>query len=130
MTAVSIESPHLCTKSLAIPAPGQQPSFDDVAGIVLTGALFDLSVCVMCFTQAGLDRWTRRLEEDHPSVTLLDILNTNRATLADWKEFLRTQAYDITVLYGTKPELEANRLSADYVKALVEAVPEGLVMVT
>jgi hypothetical protein len=40
------------TKSLAIPAPGRKPNFDDVAGIALTAALCNLSVCVLCLTLA------------------------------------------------------------------------------
>jgi hypothetical protein len=118
------------TKSLAIPAPGKQPTFDEVTSIVLTGACFGLSVCVMCLTQEMLERWMGRLQAHPKSVTLLDVLNTNRATLADWKAFLGSQPHDITVLSGVQSELQAGQLSVGYLKALVEAVPAGLVMVT
>jgi hypothetical protein len=58
----------------------------------------------------------------------MDVLNTNRATLADWKELLGSHAYDVTVLHGANAELRAGHLSLGYVKALVDAVPAGLVV--
>jgi hypothetical protein len=117
------------TKSLAIPAPGRKPNFDDVAGIALTAALCNLSVCVLCLTQGMLGCWMRRLGDFSVPITLLDVLNTNRATLADWEVFLSGGSYDVIVLHGARVELQADRLSVGYVKALVDAVPSGLVMV-
>jgi hypothetical protein len=94
------------------------------------GASFgEQSVCVLCLTQELLERWMRELEQLSAPITLLDVLNTNRATLADWKEMLGSHAYDVTVLHGACAELRAGRLSVGYVKVLVDAVPSGLVMV-
>ena len=118
------------TKSLAIPAPGRRPSFEEVAAIALMGAtICGQSVCVLCLTQELLERWMCKLEVLSAPVTLLDVVNTNRATLEDWKELLSGHAYDVTVLHGTCRELRADRLSVGYVKALVDAVPSGLVIV-
>jgi hypothetical protein len=100
-----------------------------VAGIALTAALCNLSVCVLCLTQGMLERWMRRLDEFSAPITLLDVLNTNPATLADWEAFLSGGSYDVVVLHGAQVELQANRLSVGYVKALVDAVPSGLVIV-
>ena len=117
-------------KSLAIPAPGKQPTFDEVADIVLTGAHFELSSCVLCLAQEMLERWINRLDNSPAPVALLDVLNTNQATLTDWQMFLRRQVYDITVLSGALAEMQAGRLSPGYVQALVDAIPSGLVMLT
>lgn len=118
------------TKTLAVPSPGREPNFEEVAGIALMGAaICGQSVCVLCLTQQILERWTCYLEESSMPVTLLDVLNTNRATLADWTKFLSGQTYDITVLHGVQSELRADHLSVCYVTALVDAVPSGLVVV-
>jgi hypothetical protein len=116
-------------KSLAVPVNGRVPSFEEVTGIIKLAVGFDLSVCVLCLNQPVLERWIDWSEEQTEPITLLDILNNNQATLSDWKDFLRNQSYDLTVLAGVKTELEAKRLSAGYVEALVKAVPSGLVMV-
>ena len=116
-------------KSLAVPAPGKQPAFEEVAHIVLTGALCGLSVCIMCLTQEMLERWMHQLHDCPHRFTLLDVLNTNRATLADWKALLRRQSYDVTVLHGVRSEVRARRVAVGYVKGLVDAVSSGLVVV-
>ncbi|GAB4538451.1 MAG: hypothetical protein Kow0063_26280 [Anaerolineae bacterium] len=118
------------TKSLAIPAPGKRPGFDQVAAIALMGAITcSQSVCVLCLTQELLERWLRRLEELPAPVTLLDVTGNNRATLKDWQELLGHHACDVTILHGACDELRVNRLSVGYVRALVEAVPSGLVVI-
>jgi hypothetical protein len=118
------------TKPLAIPAPGSRPRFEEVTAIALMAAeICDQSVCVLCLTQETLQSWIRRLEEFSAPVILLDVLNTNRATLADWKALLSEQSYDVTILHDAQSELQANRLSVGYVKELVDAVPSGLVVV-
>lgn len=124
-------NPHTpTTKSLAIPAPGREPTFDEVANIALvSAAVCDQSVCVMCLTHEVLERWLCRLGEFSAPVALLDVLNTNRATLNDWEAFLSNQIYDITVLHGVRSELHAKRLSSGYVRALIDAVPSGLVVI-
>lgn len=122
--------PPQATKSLAIPAPGSRPRFEQVAAIALMAAeICGQSVCVLCLTQETLQRWICRLEKFSAPVTLLDVLNTNRATLADWKTLLSQQSYDVTILHGVHYELQADRLSVGYVKELVDAVPSGLVVV-
>jgi hypothetical protein len=123
-------NPHTpTTKSLAIPAPGRRPTFYEVANIALvSAAVWDQSVCVMCLTQEVLERWLCRLGEFPAPVALLEVLNTNRATLNDWEAFLSSQTYDITVLHGVQSELRAKRLSCGYVRALIDAVPSGLVV--
>ena len=52
-----------------------------------------------------LERWKSRLEDLSHPVTLLDVLNTNRATLEDWQTFLNAQPHDVTVLHGVQSEL-------------------------
>jgi len=118
------------TKVLAVPASGKQPAFDEVVDIAFTGAFCGLSVCVVCLTEEMLERWRSRLEDLAHPVTLLDVLNTNRATLEDWQTFLSAQTHDITVLHGVQSELSANKTSASYVTALVDAIPSGLVVAT
>jgi hypothetical protein len=87
------------------------------------------SVCVLCLTQELLERWMCQLEDLPAPITLLDVVDTNRATLADWKELLSRDTHDVTVLHGAYPEIKAKRLSVGYVKALVDAVPSGLVII-
>ena len=88
-------NPHTpTTKSLAVPAPGRKPTFDEVANIALVSAAnCDQSVCVICLSQEVLECWMCRLLEFPAPVTRLDMLNTNRATLNDWKAFLSNQTY-------------------------------------
>ena len=122
--------PHpVPTKVLAIPTSGKQPAFDEVVDIALTGAFCGLSVCVMCLTEEMLDRWRSRLEDLSHPIILLDVLNTNRATLEDWQAFLNAQTHDVTALHGAQSELNANWISVSYVTALVDAIPSGLVVV-
>jgi hypothetical protein len=106
------------TKSLAIPAPGRKPNFDDVAGIALTAALCNLSVCVLCLTQGMLGCWMRRLGDFSVPISYSSV-----------ECRLSGGSYDVIVLHGARVELQADRLSVGYVKALVDAVPSGLVMV-
>ena len=124
------DTPTQATKSLAIPTPGIEPSFQEVATIAVMGATFcGQSVCVLCLTQEFLERWMCQLAGHAASITLLDVLNTNRATLRDWTELLGSHDYDITVLHGACSELRARRISVGYIRALIDAVPSGLVMV-
>jgi hypothetical protein len=132
MTSLTFTSdpPLKATKSLAIPTPGIQPSFEEVATIAAMSATFcGQSVCVLCLTQEILERWMCQLAGHSASITLLDVLSTSRATLKDWTELLGSHDYDITVLHGACSELRARRISVGYVKALIDAVPSGLVMV-
>jgi hypothetical protein len=115
-------------KSLAVPAPGASPTFDNVADIALTAASFEQAICVMCLTQELLKRWMLKLNASDASVASLDTFDANRATLADWEAFLSAQSYDIVVLHGVRAELQARRLSVSYVKSLMDAIPSGLVM--
>ena len=119
------------TKSLIIPAKGKQPTFNEVANIVLTGAMCEMSVAVFCLTQELLSTWACRLEQSNFTVSLphLELLDLNHATLPDWQAFLGSQSYDMTVLHGAQAELRANQLSVEYVKALIDAAPSELVMV-
>jgi hypothetical protein len=86
------------------------------------------SVCVLCLTQELLEGWMCQLAGEAASITLLDVLNTNRATLRDWTELLGSHNYDITVLHGACSELRTKRISLGYIKVLVDAVPSGLVV--
>lgn len=132
---LSVEKPATeitvqATKSLVIPAPGKRPSFDQVAAIALVGAITcSQSVCVLCLTQDLLEHWMSQLEELPAPVMLLDVVGNNRATLKDWKKLLSSHACDLTILHGACAELRANRLSVGYVRALVDAVPSGFVMI-
>ena len=124
------DPPIQAAKSLAIPASGIQPSFQEVATIAVMGVtVCGQSVCVLCLTQELLERWMCHLAGHAASITLLDVLSTNRATLRDWTELLGSHNYDITVLHGACSELRAGRISVGYVKALIDAVPSGLVVI-
>lgn len=115
-------------KMLAFPASSRaaQP-FERISNIVLTGAYCGLSVCVLCFSGELLAQWQQQLAADSP-VILLDLLNSNRATLADWKGYLRDQHYDLVVLHGVQSEMKKQQLSAGYVKLLTDAVSSGLII--
>jgi len=84
----------------------------------------------VCLTEEMLERWRSRQEDLSHPVTLLDVLNTNRATHEDWQTLLSAQTHDITVLHGVQSELSANRVSASYVTVWADAIPSGLVVVT
>jgi hypothetical protein len=100
--------PTLVTnKSLAIPAHEKRPSFDEVAAIALMGAtICGQSVCVLCLTQELLEHWMYRLEGLPAPIILLDVVDTSRTTLADWKKFLSNHIHDVTVLHGAFRELK------------------------
>ncbi len=117
------------TKSLIVPAPGRQPTFDNVTNIVFLGMLCDLSVCVICLSEESWQCWQGWREKCQGSVTLMDLFNINQAVLADWETFLGSHPYDMIVLDGARVELQADRISVGYVTTLVEAVPSGMVMV-
>lgn len=116
-------------KSLALPIRGRNPSFAEVSGIALTGALLGMSVCVICLTESALAEWQKRLEEKSSLPASLHVLDAHRATLTDWEGFLRGSMYDMVVLQGAGGGLQEGWLSPGYVKALVEAIPRGLILV-
>ena len=115
-------------KSLALPVRGKSPTFTEVANIALTGALWGMSVCVICVTEDALAHWQHKGEEGSPLPPSLHILDAHRATLADWEGFLRGSVYDMIVFQGVQAGLQGGWLSLGYVRALVEAIPQGLIL--
>jgi hypothetical protein len=81
-------------------------------------------------TQELLESWLRWLEQFPATVRLPEVLNIDQATLGDWRGFLSDQHYDITIFHGTCAELRADRLSVDYVVALANAMPTGMVVLS
>ncbi|NJN95563.1 MAG: hypothetical protein HC875_16365 [Anaerolineales bacterium] len=115
-------------KRLALPRPGKLPTFDDLVNLVWVSILWEMPVGILCLTQESLDLWTGWLERFPAGLPALDVLDINQATLADWQAFLRDQSYDVTLLHGASAELQANRLSIPYVMALVNAAPDGVIV--
>ncbi len=115
-------------KMLALPRPGNSPAFNDMANLVWVNTLWNMSVGVLCLTQESLDLWTGWLERFPGGLPSLDVLDINQATLEDWRDFLPRQAYDLTILHGAYAELQAGRLAAGYIAALVQAAPAGVVV--
>jgi hypothetical protein len=116
-------------KSLALPTGSQPPNFDQVVQTILAGIMCDLSVGVLCLTQAALDEWLDWPGRLSPSLARFDVLECDQATLSDWQTFLSSRSYDLTVLHGVCAELQAGRLAAFYVTALIDAVPAGMVVI-
>jgi hypothetical protein len=114
---------------LAVPSWGRKsPTFFDIAYLVWVNTLWDMSVGVLCLTQETLDLWDIWLKQFPDELPLLDLFDINQATLADWQAFLNGQAYDTTILHGACVELQAGRLSVDYITTLIEAAPAGVVV--
>lgn len=116
-------------KQLAIPCPGKRPTFEEIAGIVHVGALYELSACVLCLTQSALEKWQARLETFPARLPRPRVLDANQVTLEDWRMILRQEDFNIIVLQDVKTRLDQKQLSVRYLQILVEVVPAGLVMV-
>lgn len=116
-------------KKLALPRSGQSPTFDDLANLVWVSTLWEMPVGILCLTQTSLGLWTGWLERLPTELPLVDVLDINQAPLTDWQAFLRNQSYDVTLLHGAYTELLANRLSLPYLTALVNAAPNGFIVV-
>jgi len=116
-------------KSVMLPSSDKHPSFEEVASIALTGALFGQTVSVICLSHGMLVRWMQRLAKTGIAIASLELFDITCTTLAEWKILLGSQPYDITVFHGVEPELRARRLTVGHLRALVEAVPSGLVLV-
>jgi len=123
-----MKQPTHIPKRLAIPASGECPDFGTVARLALNCALLGMQVCVMCFTQEVLDRWTGYSHPALSGIMLLDVLDCNRATLSDWKKMLQAHSLDLLVLHGATNELQARRLAVRYVTALVDAAAADMVV--
>ena len=117
------------SKSVVLPTEGHMPQPNALDNIVRVSVAFDIAVCIICFTQERLDHWLA-LEDDLPqtSTSRMHILNINRAPLADWLDYVEEEIHHVTLLSGAYTELQADRLATAYVQLLVEAVPEGLVV--
>ena len=116
-------------RHLAIPRLGRTHTFEEIASVARVNALCGYRVCVLCLNEEAHTRWLSHLEEWSTPITLLDVLDSNRATLRDWQRYLRSQPNDLTILHGACAELQASRLSVAYVAALVDAVPRGVIVV-
>lgn len=119
------------SKSIAFPAEGVRPQPDALDNAVRVAATFDLSVCIMCFTQERFEHWLALAAgTTQPSLSRVHILDANRAPLADWLDYLAEDVRHLTILSGAYSELQAGRLAAPYLYLLVEAVSDGLVVLT
>ncbi len=100
------------------------PQLEEIEGIVKVALVFDLSVCLICFTQDMHDHWQLTLEAHLAKAdpAMLDVIDLSRATLADWTAHLQTTSHYLTILSGARAELQADRLSAQYVGQLVGAI--------
>lgn len=116
-------------KRLAIPRPGQQHTFAEVASLVLVSLFTGLTVRIVCLTQESYDHWLVWLNCIPANAGLLELFDANQATLKDCVEFLTEHPGDIVVLHGACTELWPHQISTAYVSALVETVPDGIVMV-
>ena len=58
----------------------------------------------------------------------LQIEDLNQATLAEWRRAFGQQPADMTVLAGFHAARRREEISAEYANALVDAVPEGLIV--
>lgn len=116
-------------RHLALPKPGKTHTFEEIAAMARVNALCGYTVCVLCLNEAIHHTWLRKLDKWPAPITLLDVLDSNRATLTDWQRYLRSQPHDLTILHGATAELQANRLAVRYVAALVDAVPGGVIVV-
>ena len=68
----------LNSKSIAFSAEGNPPQLEDVANVVTVALAFDMSVCIICFTQEMLDHWLLTLDHNsaESDLTLLDVLDS------------------------------------------------------
>ncbi|MCB0193173.1 MAG: hypothetical protein KDJ65_14610 [Anaerolineae bacterium] len=114
------------SKSVALPTEGCVPQPDAVDKIVHLALACDMSVCIITFNQAMRDYWQQASASADPAQ--LDILDANRATLADWLDYMLEHEHHLTILSGAYTDLQAGLLSADYIQLLIEAIPEGLVV--
>ena len=119
-----------CKKSLYVAPERPQLSFHKVAQITLTGVLFDLSDCVLCWTDDLWRDWLDQLGEPSNGAKFdrLDVLNANQLTLPEWETRLAGQAYDLVVMHGVQAAHRAEQLSDDYAAALIDATPAELIM--
>ncbi len=113
-------------KSLAVVNPDRQPTFEEVADVVQMGVRCDLSVCVLCWSDALRERWQREFDEN--SRLTLDVLDSDQTTMTEWKNLFSNHAYDLTVLHGIHSAYENDQLSNGYARALFEAIPQGTVV--
>jgi hypothetical protein len=110
-----------------MPAGDEEVSFVAVASMAMMGVFCDLSVCVLCLRQDLLESWQQKLSK-LPS-DRFDVHDLNRRTLSEWETFLAEREPDVTMFHGFHDEVRVRQLSADYLSALVDAVPAGTVIV-
>ena len=103
-----------------------------MAGIALTGALFDLSVCVLCWTEELRACWRARLKECRfvDRLDKFDLFDANQVTLAELEAILNQKMYDFVVLHGIQEIYQQQQLSGDCAAALVNATPSQMIMWT
>jgi hypothetical protein len=111
-------------KILAVARQNRRLSIDEVIDIAKLGAMFGLSIGVLCWSETLLAIWTQQLK-DVPSLEVLDV---NRSTQAEWQTYLSSYPYDILVLHGAQTAEQTGELSAEYVESLVDSVSEGLLV--
>lgn len=111
-------------KTIAIPALGQQPAFQEIAEIMQVGAACDLSICILGLTPDIAAQWQAAVQI-WPTKVVPHLLEADIVTLTEWQTLHRTTPYDITLLHG----LEAEHISATYIEALLHAIPAGMVVI-
>lgn len=116
-------------KRLAIPRSGKHHPFAEVASLILVSLFSGLTVRIVCLTQEYYNRWQVWLNCIPTNAGHLELFEANQATLKDCVEFLTEHPGDIVVLHGACTELWTHQISTAYVSALVETVPDGIVMV-
>ena len=136
-----MQQKSLFSRALAMPAPGRQPTFDDVVNIALVGAQCDLAVQVLCLRHTLFRRWQRRLETPvhadraaplsatafpfPPGTQAIRLQEISAYTLPELCHQLRQTPQDLVILSGFQRALARGAIAPDYVTALLEAAPTG-----
>jgi len=64
-------------------------AFKEIVSIARLNALRGYAVCVLSLNAETHARWLSHVEGWSTPITLLDVLDSNRATLRDWQRYLR-----------------------------------------
>lgn len=113
---------------IATPANGSPPSFDNVYALVVTSALLDQEVLVVCLTDETLAGWRRRLQERVRSLDGLTLVDGRSGWSANWRTFFQHRSHDITVMHGIPVALKEQNIPISYAKRLVDSIPSGLIV--
>lgn len=117
-------------KLMYVVTQGRCPRFEEITGIAITGALFHLSVCVLCWTEELHREWAARLARfPYPDrLAGLDLWDANQLTFEEWSGLVQDRAYDFVVMHGAHAAYRSDQLSKEYAAALVNVVPADMIM--